>query len=161
MNNSIKLTQLFLLLLFLTSCKSTLNKEELIKGSEDQKSEKINVEKSKMEVRYSCGEDGISEFLNDGWIISKEYTEEKICTWKSFAATKDCDIEKDKGCKITTPDKIGEEKVYILEKQLKIMQKKTDYLLEVIFNKLKKTSKKINLEKNEFTKFINSVINNN
>ena len=116
MKNSIKLTQLFLLLIFLTSCKSSTNKEELIRDSEDQKSQKIKVEKSKMEVRYSCGKDDISEFLNDGWIISEEYTEEKICTWKSFPATKDCDMEKDKGCKITTPDKIGEEKVYLLEK---------------------------------------------
>ena len=116
MKNSIKFTQLFLLIIFLTSCKSTVNKEDLIKDYEDQKKTQIKIEKSKMEVRYSCGEDGISEFLNDGWIISEEYTEEKICTWKSFPATKDCDMEKDKGCKITTPDKIGEEKVYLLEK---------------------------------------------
>ena len=40
----------------------------------------------------------------------------KICTWKSVPATKDCDMEKDKGCKITKPDKIGEEKIYLLEK---------------------------------------------
>tara|TARA_B100001093_G_scaffold492428_1_gene533544 strand:+ start:157 stop:507 length:351 start_codon:yes stop_codon:yes gene_type:complete len=116
MKNTIKLTQLFIFLIILTSCKSTANKEELIRNSEDQKNQQIKVEKSKMEVRFSCGEDGISEFLEDGWIISEEYTEEKICTWKSFPATKDCDMEKDKGCKITTPDKIGEEKVYLLEK---------------------------------------------
>ena len=116
MKNSIKLTQIFLLLIFLSSCKSTSNKESLIKDSEDLKSPQIKIEKSKMEVRYSCGEDDISEFLKDGWIIAEEYTEEKICTWKSFPATKDCDMEKDKGCKITTPDKIGEEKVYLLEK---------------------------------------------
>ena len=116
MKNSIKFSQLFLLLVFLTSCKSIANKEELINDSEDQKGKQIKVAKRKMEVRYSCGEEGISEFLNNGWIISKEYTEEKICTWKSFPATKDCDMEKDKGCKITTPDKIGEEKVYLLEK---------------------------------------------
>ena len=116
MKNHIKIAQLFLILIFLTSCKSTTYKEELIIDSEDQKSQQIKVVKSKMEVRYSCGEDNVSEFLNDGWIISEQYTEEKICTWKSFPATKDCDIEKDKGCKITTPDKIGEEKVYVLEK---------------------------------------------
>ena len=116
MKNSIKLTQLLLLLVILNSCKSTANKEELIKDSEEQKIKPINEAKRKMEVRYSCGEDGISEFLNNGWIISEEYTEEKICTWKTFPATKDCDMEKDKGCKITTPDKIGEEKVYLLEK---------------------------------------------
>ena len=116
MKKHISFTQLFILLIFLTSCKSTVNKDELIKDSEEQKSKQTKVAKSMMEVRYSCGEDGISEFLKDGWIITKEYTEEKICTWKSFPATKDCDMEKDKGCKITTPDKIGEEKVYLLEK---------------------------------------------
>ena len=111
-----KLTQLLLLLLFLNSCKTKVIKEELIEDNEGQKLEQLNTAKNKMEVRYSCGEDGISEFLNDGWIIIEEYSEEKICTWKSYPATKDCDMEKDKGCKITTPDKIGEEKIYLLEK---------------------------------------------
>jgi len=46
----------------------------------------------------------------------KEDSQEKICTWKSVPATKDCNMEKDKGCKITMPDKIGEEKIYLLEK---------------------------------------------
>ena len=116
MTNFIKFTKLFLFLMLLTSCKTTVNKEELIKDSEEKKIEQLNTAKNKMEVRYSCGEDGISEFLNDGWIIIEEYSEEKICTWKSYPASKDCDMEKDKGCKITIPDKIGEEKVYFLEK---------------------------------------------
>ena len=34
------------------------------------------------------------------------------------SATKNCDMEKDKGCKITKPDRIGEEKIYLLEKEL-------------------------------------------
>ena len=116
MKNFIKLTKLFLFLMFLTSCTTNLNKEELIKDGEEQKIEQLNTSKNKMELRFSCGEDGISEFLNDGWIIVEEYTEEKICTWKSVPASKDCDMEKDKGCKITTPDKIGVEKIYLLEK---------------------------------------------
>ena len=116
MKKFIKLTHLFLLLMFLTSCKTTINKQEPIKNSGGQKNDQLDIEKAKMEVRYSCGEDGISEFLNDGWIIVEEYSEEKICTWKSFPATKNCDMEKDKGCKITTPDKIGEEKIYLLQK---------------------------------------------
>ena len=41
------------------------------------------------------------------------------------------------------------------------MLNKKEYLLEVIFNKLKKNSKNINLEKKEFTKFINFLINDN
>ena len=75
-------------------------------------------EKKRMEIKFSCGKDGISEYLNDGWIILKEESQEKICTWKSIPATNDCDMDKDKGCKITKPDKIGEEKTYILEKEL-------------------------------------------
>ena len=41
------------------------------------------------------------------------------------------------------------------------MLNKKEYLLEVIFNKLKKNSNNINLEKKEFTKFINFLINDN
>ena len=41
------------------------------------------------------------------------------------------------------------------------MRKKKEYLFEFIFNKLKKNSKNINLEKKEFTKFINFLINDN
>ena len=38
------------------------------------------------------------------------------------------------------------------------MPNKKEYLLEVIFSKLKKNSKNINLEKKEFIKFINLLI---
>ena len=116
MKNLIKLSQLFLLLIFLTSCKTNLKEETQIKDSDDQQNEKVTIEKSKMEIRVSCGKGGISKFLDDGWIIVEEYSEEKICTWKSVPATKDCNMEKDKGCKITTPDKIGVEKIYLLER---------------------------------------------
>ena len=116
MKNLIKFAQLILVLTFLTSCKESVNKEKLKKEPEDQASEKLSSAKNKMEVRYSCGEDGISEFLNNGWNIVEEYTEDKICSWKSIPATKDCNMEKDKGCKITIPDKIDKEKIYLLEK---------------------------------------------
>ena len=55
-----------------------------IEDSKIKKIDQVNIEKNKMEIRVSCGEGGITEFLNDGWIIVKEYSEEKICTWKSF-----------------------------------------------------------------------------
>ena len=63
-----------------------------------------------MGIKFSCGDKGISEYLDDAWIIIKEFSEEKICTCKSFSATKDCDMEIDKGSKITKSDKIGQEK---------------------------------------------------
>ena len=43
-----------------------------------------------------------------------------------------------------------------------MMTNNKDYLIELIFKKLKSfNSKKINLEQKEFTEFINSLINNN
>ncbi len=103
--------------MFLTSCKTSIDNKMPLKDYEEEEIETIIKEKSKMEIRVSCGEGEVSKFLNDGWTIVDEYTEKKICTWKSFPATKNCDMEKDKGCKLTKPDKIGEEKIYLLEKQ--------------------------------------------
>ena len=85
-------------------------------NSKENINQDINSEKIRMEIKFSCGEDGISEYIDDGWTILKEDSKEKICTWKSVPVSKDCDLEKDKGCKITKPDKIGEEKIYLLEK---------------------------------------------
>jgi len=108
--------QIILISIFLSSCRTSINKENQRKNLEKDINEISSSEKKRMEINFSCGEDGISEYLDDGWIIVKEDSQEKICTWKSVPATKDCDMEKDKGCKITKPDKIGEEKIYLLEK---------------------------------------------
>ena len=108
--------QILLIGIFLSSCNSTMNKVSPEKDLQENINENINPEKKRMEIKFSCGEDRISEYLDNGWIILKEDSKEKICTWKSVPASKDCDMEKDKGCKITQPDKIGEEKIYLLEK---------------------------------------------
>ena len=100
----------------LSSCKTLINKEDPKINSEENINANTIANKKRMEIKFSCEDDGISEYLDDGWIVLKEESQEKICTWKSFPATKDCDMEKDKGCKITKPDKIGEEKIYLLEK---------------------------------------------
>ena len=118
MNRLKQFSQIFLVLIFLTSCRTSINNEDPLINSDGNINENANLKKKRMEIRFSCGEEGISEYLNDGWNIIKEDSQEKICTWKSFPATKDCDMEKDKGCKITKPDKIGEEKIYILEKSI-------------------------------------------
>ena len=109
-------SQIFLITIFLSSCRSSINKEYPINNLEENINENSNSEKKRMEIKFSCGEDGISEYLDEGWIILKKDSQEKICTWKSVPATKDCNMEKDKGCKITTPDRLGEEKIYLLEK---------------------------------------------
>ena len=109
-------SQIFVVFIFLTSCRTSINSDDPITNSERNINDNSNLENQRMEIKFSCGDDGISEYLDDGWTILKEDSQEKICTWKSVPATKDCDMEKDKGCKITKPDKIGEEKIYLLEK---------------------------------------------
>ena len=98
-----KLTYIFMILFLLGSCKMM--------------EKKVTENKNSVEIIVSCGEDSdLEKYINDGWKIKKEYSEEKICSWKTITATKDCDLEKDKGCKIVQPDKIGVEKIYLLEK---------------------------------------------
>jgi len=109
-------SQIILITIFLSSCKTAINKDSPTPYSEENLDNNINSEKRRMEIKFSCGEGSISEYLDDGWTILKEDSLEKICTWKSVPASKDCDMEKDKGCKLTKPDKMGEEKTYLLEK---------------------------------------------
>ena len=108
-------SQIIFISILLSSCSPSINKKYPIINSEGNTNDN-NLEKKRMEIKFSCEEDGISKYLDDGWVILKEDSQEKICTWISIPATKDCDMEKDKGCKITKPDKIGEEKIYLLEK---------------------------------------------
>ena len=110
------LSKIILVSVLLSSCKTSINKEYPIINNEEKIIENANSVKKRIEIKFSCRKDGISEYLDDGWVILKEDSQEKICTWKSVPATKDCDMEKDKGCKITMPDKMGEEKTYLLEK---------------------------------------------
>tara|TARA_A100001388_G_C28748310_1_gene490743 strand:+ start:853 stop:1137 length:285 start_codon:yes stop_codon:yes gene_type:complete len=93
-----------------------VDKDHQLNSPDESTIEETNTNKNRMEIRFSCGEEGIKKYIEDGWVILEEYTEEKICTWKSVPATKDCDMDKDKGCKITKPDKIGKESIYLLEK---------------------------------------------
>ena len=108
--------QIILIAIFISSCRTSIKKENPIKDLEKNINEMTNSKNKRMEIKFSCGEDGIEEYLDNGWKILKEDSQEKICTWKSVPATKDCNMEKDKGCKITMPDRIGEEKIYLLEK---------------------------------------------
>ena len=67
------------------------------KSPENKVTEKENI----IEIIVSCGEDSnLERYINEGWTIKQEYSEEKVCSWKTVAASKDCNLEKDKGCKI-------------------------------------------------------------
>ena len=100
-----KLTYIFIILFLIGGCKAPENE---VTENENENS---------IEIIVSCGEDSdLKSYINEGWTIKQEYSEEKVCSWKTIAASKDCNLEKDKGCKIVKPDKIGEEKFYLLEK---------------------------------------------
>ena len=111
-----KYLRLIFLTLLLSSCsvkdyliKTNPIKEINIKSNSNQKNEKL-------EISISCGKGSIDEFIREGWVVKKKYSEEKICSWKSVPANNKCDMDLDKGCKITKPDKIGVEVFYLLEK---------------------------------------------
>ena len=84
--------QIILIAIFLSSCRTSINKENQRKNLENNINEISSSEKKRMEIKFSCEEDGISEFLDDGWKILKEDSQEKICTWKSVHAKKDCNM---------------------------------------------------------------------
>ena len=81
------------------------------------KSEKYIQKQKYLKIKISCGDGNIEEYLQKGWAINKVDSIEKTCSWKSIAANKTCDIEKDKGCKVIVPDKLGTEKIYTLERK--------------------------------------------
>ena len=116
MKRIVQVLKILLISILLSSCRTSINKDYPIKNFDGDPNEEENSGLKRMEIKFSCGEDEISKYLDDGWKILKEDSVEKICTWKSVPATKDCDMEKDKGCKITKPDEIGVEKIYLLEK---------------------------------------------
>ena len=99
-----RFTYIFIIFFLIGGCKAPENK--------------VIENENSIEIIVSCGEDSnLERYINEGWVIKKEYSEEKVCSWKTVAASKDCNLEKDKGCKIVKPDKIGEEKFYLLEKE--------------------------------------------
>ncbi len=113
-----KLLYIFIILFLVSGCKILEKKATEIKNSFGMQlpGESIKKENS-IEIIVSCGENSnLEKYINDGWAIKQEYSEEKVCSWETVAASKDCDLEKDKGCKIVKPDKVGEEKFYLLEK---------------------------------------------
>ena len=88
------LFKVLLFMILLTSCKKSIINDYPIINPEEKLDNNTNSEKKRIEIKFACGENGISEYLDDGWIILKEDSQEKICTWKSVPATKDCNMEK-------------------------------------------------------------------
>tara|TARA_Y100001933_G_scaffold21984_1_gene18717 strand:- start:475 stop:810 length:336 start_codon:yes stop_codon:yes gene_type:complete len=109
-----KYLRLIFIMLLLTSCSV---KDYLLQTKPNKENNiKSNNKNKELEISISCGKGSIDEFIKEGWVVKKKYSEEKICSWKSVPANNKCDIDLDKGCKITKPDNIGVEVFYILEK---------------------------------------------
>ena len=64
--------KIILIAIFLSSCSNSINNEYPLKNLENNNNnnEKPIAEKKRMEIKFSCGEDGISEYLDDGWNLS-------------------------------------------------------------------------------------------
>ena len=79
---------IFLIAIFLSSCKTSTNKEYPLKNLEKNIKEIPNPEKKRMEIKFSCGEDGITDYLDDGWKILKEDFQEKFVPGNLFLPQK-------------------------------------------------------------------------
>jgi len=120
MFNFCKALNIIFVLIFLSACNSEFkfNGPKIKTKTSDKydRSGKDMNNQRNLEITISCGDGNIEEYLQKGWEISKVDSIEKTCSWKSIAANKTCDMEKDKGCKVIVPDKLGTEKTYSLKK---------------------------------------------
>ena len=73
-----QIPMLILIPIFLISCSTSTNKDYPTKNLEKNIEDIPNSEKKRMEIKFSCVEDGITEYLDDGWKIIREDSQEKI-----------------------------------------------------------------------------------
>ena len=116
--------KIFLITIFLSSCRTSINNEYPIINSEENINENDNSETKRMEIKFSCGEDGISEYLEDGWIILKEDSKESMYEQNNLEKERmeikiSCDEDGilqylDDGWIILKEE--SQEKIYLLEK---------------------------------------------
>ena len=169
MKKFLLLIEIALFIFVISGCKkmprlnNSPDDNKIIDLIEDDKNKDL---KEKIEIKISCGKGDLKKFIKDGWVINKQLSEKKVCSWKSYPANNKCNMEKDKGCKITKPDKIGEEIIYILERKNQILMKKNNFkideLIEMIYLKfINNKYKKTNFDKKELEKFIYLLLNEN
>jgi len=71
-------------------------------------------------VSLACKRGNIKDYEEKGWKVIDSEEKEIPCTWKTKKARPGCNLEKDKGCRITVPDKMGKEIIYTLEKLITV-----------------------------------------
>ena len=74
-------------------------------------------------VSITCKKGSLKDYTNKGWKVISSKESDIICTWKSVKSKPGCRLDKDKGCKITVPDKKGKQIEYLLEKEFKTNKK--------------------------------------
>ena len=114
LTSRLNLTLIIPLAFLLSACplKDSMKIDLSPKGSKNE----VKV-KETLEVSISCNKDDLQNYLDQGWKVIKSNTSEVACSWKTTKASKDCILDQDKGCRITVPDIIGEETIYLLEKE--------------------------------------------
>ena len=109
--------------IFLLIISSGCNILQRDKSLETIKIDGVKIDKSNVEtieVSISCNKDNIQKYLEKGWSIQSSESSEVPCSWKTAKSSKNCNLKKDKGCKITVPDMMGEKIDYILEKKINL-----------------------------------------
>ena len=91
--------------------------EEIIRPEETSIQQKLTEQKT---ITLACGRGNIKEYLDKGWKVINTQESEVPCTWKTKKSERGCDLQKDKGCRITVPDKMGIKVEYLLERKKEI-----------------------------------------
>ncbi len=117
------LSKIFLISLIpiISACDLVRKAEEILLPKEREVQQTITEQKN---VVLTCGKGNIKEFQDKGWVIVSSEKLEVPCTWKTKKSRRGCNLELDKGCKITVPDKMGTETRYLLERQSNVNPQK-------------------------------------
>ena len=89
--------------------------EDIIKPQKNEIEKKIT---EKRTVSFSCNQGTIKDYEDKGWVIVNTEQKEIPCTWKTKKSKSGCNLKKDKGCRITVPDKMGKQLIYQIEKDI-------------------------------------------
>ena len=104
-----------MLMTIVTGC-SSLEKLKEIKIPNLKSSQIKQTVTENKTIAISCKKGDIQEYIDEGWVIKSQKSQEVVCSWKVKKAKKNCNIDKDKGCRITVPESMGEQIIYYLEK---------------------------------------------
>ncbi len=121
--NRLSTYSLIVLTAFLSSCGLVEKAEEILLPKEGEVEKSVTEQKT---LILSCGKGNIKEHLEEGWSVVNSEELEVPCTWKTKKSRRGCNLELDKGCKITVPDKMGVEIRYLLEKKSNLNQSKVN-----------------------------------